>query len=179
MELAMLELFHREELPAINSSVALDPPPSQDQSAWCQALSETHWLILIKFLEDCGNWTLPYKAVETLGHIFSPRWWPLLRPKSVIQRRFASSLLKLTNVTRSFPGGSTSTSRPDLIQMTLESSIVNAVRFHFDDAEALKTILNTWESTLSREITADMTQKIDNLRKSYEIASRKAVPAEL
>jgi hypothetical protein len=63
--------------------------------------------------------------------------------------------------------------------MTFESSIVDTVRFHFDDAEALKSILNTWESTLPGEITPDMTQKIDNLRKSYEIASRKAVPAEL
>ncbi|KAJ7105906.1 hypothetical protein C8R44DRAFT_886354 [Mycena epipterygia] len=159
MELLMLKSLPQEELPA-------SPPNSHYyDSAWDAARSETHCLILIDFMEDCASPDLPYRAAETLHYLLDPASWLCSRMKRTIQRRFGSALWGLTNVT---DGQGSVTSRADLIQIVAYSVFgPQGFRLHFDDPEALRTILLTLDFC---KVEVNFAQLIEKLRGDYELA---------
>ncbi|KAJ6565806.1 hypothetical protein DFH09DRAFT_984122 [Mycena vulgaris] len=95
MEILMLLSLPVEELPSLPVSAFTCLAA---QLPWHDALSETHWFILIEFMESCSGRELPYKAAETLGYILSVGAQWMTHKDGHLQRRFASALVAFIRI---------------------------------------------------------------------------------
>ncbi|KAJ6482793.1 hypothetical protein C8R45DRAFT_307679 [Mycena sanguinolenta] len=155
MRLLMLWGLPSEQLPSMHPLASRSwPMPPQNDPEWDQARCETHWLIIIEFMEDCASLHLPYNAADTLRSILDPAsWkWGTFTMNRTIQRRFSRSLLRLgDSIHQVGQGASTRVSRLDFVQMILNSWIFTGhdrspvIRPFLNDAEALRTISDVLE----------------------------------